>query len=334
VKNIIVSIIIPNYNKADYIEETLQSIQNQFFQNWEAIIVDDGSNDNSIEIIHKYTQNDGRFKFIQRDREPKGGSVCRNIGLANAKGDFILFLDSDDLLIPRTLENRLQAFEKYPDKDFLVFPMGTFKNQIGDNNSMWIPQKDNHLKDFLAHDLPWHTMSPIWKKDFLLKLDGFDEEFPRLQDVELHTRALLQKKVLYKVFPENEPDCFYRIDEERIIGNYEQFVEKWIDGVIMYIKKMNKIINDSNRSDKERLLKYLKGTFVSILTQTLYASQQKKIDIVKKNKYIENLFKNANDICLLTRNDILLLKLYIRGYEAKLYRIKGYNYMIKKMVTL
>src|SRR4051812_3011819 len=101
-----VSVIIPNYNKGAFIKETLDSLLNQKYEHWEAIIVDDGSTDDSIKIYNEYLGKDTRFQLVSRDRLPKGGSTCRNIGLQQAKGEFILFVDSDDLLAPHCLQSR------------------------------------------------------------------------------------------------------------------------------------------------------------------------------------------------------------------------------------
>ena len=87
-----VSIIIPNKNKEAYLRETLDSVIAQTYQHWEAIIVDDASTDNSKEIIRSYTDKDDRIQLIVNDISA-GGSACRNIGIKNSKGRFIIFFD-------------------------------------------------------------------------------------------------------------------------------------------------------------------------------------------------------------------------------------------------
>ena len=91
---IVTSIIIPSFNRADLISETLDSVLNQTYRYWECIIVDDGSTDFSSEIISKYLELDNRFKYLERPKDRlKGPSACRNIGLQNAKGEYVIFLD-------------------------------------------------------------------------------------------------------------------------------------------------------------------------------------------------------------------------------------------------
>lgn len=101
-----VSIISPVYNRAEIIIDTINSIQNQTYTFWEFIIVDDGSTDCTIDVIKEFSQSDERILLIERDRLPKGAPTCRNIGYENASGDYIIFLDSDDILFPDALKNR------------------------------------------------------------------------------------------------------------------------------------------------------------------------------------------------------------------------------------
>jgi len=91
-----ISIIIPIYNSGKELERLLKSVQNQSFTDYEVIMIDDGSCDNSAEICKKFSQNDERFKYFYQ--ENKGVSIARNNGLKNAKGDYITFLDADDVI--------------------------------------------------------------------------------------------------------------------------------------------------------------------------------------------------------------------------------------------
>ncbi len=323
-KIVMVSIIIPNYNKAAYISETLDSLINQTYSDWEAIIIDDGSIDNSTEIIELYTQKESRFRFIKRNRLPKGGSTCRNIGLENAKGDTIIFLDSDDILIPSCLENRVNQLNKRNKNHFLVFSGGTFYKNPGDSASKWIPPLRNHLQKFLLHTLPWHTTSVIWKKDFLKLLKGFDEAFPRLQDVELHTRALLFPDIQYRIIG-GEPDFYYRIDEDRKLKSPFLFVESFISGVHLYTSNMTNIINANKPHQKTKLIKVLNGTY-----QAAYLTAQTQYDFGNITKAERNkLFLEIENF----HHPKGLFKLYVQGLTIGIHKIKGYNWLSKKTLT-
>jgi len=109
-----VTIIMATYNRAHFIVETLNSIQNQTFKDWECLIIDDGGTDNTAEVIKPILDNDSRFKFIKRtDKYLKGLPGCRNYGLDLAKGDFIIFFDDDDFVHPDNLKMCLEALVTY-----------------------------------------------------------------------------------------------------------------------------------------------------------------------------------------------------------------------------
>ena len=102
-----VSIITPSYNSERYISETIDSVINQTYENWEMLIIDDSSTDNSINIISDYCSSENRIKLIKLE-ENGGAAVARNRGIKEAEGRFIAFLDSDDLWHPEKLEKQLE----------------------------------------------------------------------------------------------------------------------------------------------------------------------------------------------------------------------------------
>lgn len=107
--NDLVSIVVPAYNVEQFISETLESIQRQTFTNWEAIIVDDGSSDNTVEVVQNFIQHDNRFRLIC---QPNGGvSKARNTGLLAALGTYLSFLDGDDMWKPTFLAELLSTFQ-------------------------------------------------------------------------------------------------------------------------------------------------------------------------------------------------------------------------------
>jgi glycosyltransferase involved in cell wall biosynthesis len=131
-----ISIITPCYNAAPYIANTIQSVQNQTILDWEMIIVDDGSTDNSVEIIQKIIAQDSRIKLIQK--ENGGSASARNLALSIAQGEYIQFLDSDDTIDYKKLERQITLMEKedldvsYSDWCF-VLPDGTMEKVHGLN---------------------------------------------------------------------------------------------------------------------------------------------------------------------------------------------------------
>ncbi|HBR55641.1 MAG TPA: hypothetical protein DEA82_16235 [Flavobacteriaceae bacterium] len=115
-----VSIIIPVYNRAHLIGETLDSILAQTYTNWECIVVDDGSTDNTLELLEDYAQKDSRFKYYKRPyNRPKGGNAARNYGFQKSTGDYIQWFDSDDIMVSEFLEVKIRVLEN-ESVDFVI----------------------------------------------------------------------------------------------------------------------------------------------------------------------------------------------------------------------
>lgn len=112
----LISIITPTYNCADYIQATVDSVRAQTYSNWEHIIIDDGSTDGTSALFQAY-QDDPRIRYV--DQGKVGQSYTRNHGLRLARGEFICFLDADDLFLPDKLEKSLAAFAQHPHIDVL-----------------------------------------------------------------------------------------------------------------------------------------------------------------------------------------------------------------------
>ncbi|MBT8376653.1 MAG: glycosyltransferase family 2 protein [Bacteroidia bacterium] len=108
--NTLVSVIVPCYNQAHYLQSSLQSLLEQIYTNWECIIVNDGSPDNTEEIAKQWCKKDKRFSYISKQNG--GLSSARNAGIAKSKGDFILPLDADDLLHPKYLQLTVPLLQK------------------------------------------------------------------------------------------------------------------------------------------------------------------------------------------------------------------------------
>lgn len=122
-----VSIIIPVFNYGFVIAETLKNLLDQSHQNWEAIIVDDGSTDNSREIIEEFTDLDTRFLYFYQENQ--GVSTARNFGIAQASGDYYQFLDGDDLLSPQKLSLQLEHFKSNSQIDISYTDSYYFHNE-------------------------------------------------------------------------------------------------------------------------------------------------------------------------------------------------------------
>lgn len=140
-----VSIIIPCYNQEGFIKEALQSVLDQTYQNWECLVTDDGSQDNSAAVIKSFSEKDDRIKYFYQ--ENAGVSAARNNGLRHATGKYLLMLDGDDVLNPRGVEEAVKEFEKDPELLVVFSDTTSFGEGIEPKSSNSAPQFG--LKDLL-----------------------------------------------------------------------------------------------------------------------------------------------------------------------------------------
>lgn len=193
----LVSIIIPSFNRAQIIGETLDSIIAQTYSLWECIIVDDGSSDHSIDIIKEYIKRDDRFRFYRRPEDkPKGANACRNYGYAKSKGEFINWFDSDDIMHPNFISKKLTSLTEDKTLDFCACLGRKFVKGIEIDALTIKPQvlnSNNYLEDYLLKGLFFYTPSPLWRKEFLESKLLFNENMQRAQESDFHFRMLTHK---------------------------------------------------------------------------------------------------------------------------------------------
>lgn len=317
-----ISIIVACFNKVTMISETINSVLNQTFTNWELVIIDDHSNDGSSQLV-KDNYNDQRIIILENETN-RGANYCRNKGLSLAKGNYVMFLDADDLLKETCLQARFSEAMHKPESNLFVFTMGVFHTKIGDDSRLWLPQSSSPLKDFLMHRLPWSIIQPLWKKEFVLNLGGFDEKFDRLQDVELNTRALLNKDLKLEIIG-GDADCFYRISESRKNYKAVELLTKWVDSANRYYQKFSKLVS-------KELKKYLLATLYQTYLQVIYNYKKKNITKTEYKKLEQELFtpETWNEITYFKRSMFV-----IGGFiNTHLMRIPGVNFLIQKLIVL
>lgn len=314
-----VSVVIPNYNKAKFLPDTIKSVVEGNKENIEVIIVDDHSTDHSWDLICELSE---KFDCIRRSMNPRnGGSSARNHGLSMATGEFVVFLDSDDQLAQGCLENRIKMIKAEPDRDAWVFPMSLFREKRGDTAKTldWKPTEHDMLKRFLSHQIPWSIMQPIWRRSFITRIGGFDERFPRLQDVELHTRAVLGGARI-RCFPGAEADCFYRMSTGRISFSATDFQERFISGASLFYSTFYPRV-------PENLKKYLAGTLLETLSILIFQYRSEKFSRHEFLVFKEDILNS----CIYTRQK-RLLEIYTRIQEKSKFHIKGLKWLMRRLL--
>ncbi|MEO0071188.1 MAG: glycosyltransferase family 2 protein [candidate division WOR-3 bacterium] len=202
-----ISIVIPLYNKVQHIKRTLDSVLAQTYQDFEVIVVNDGSTDGSEKIVAQYA--DPRIRLI--NQENKGAAVARNRGVAEAKGDLIAFLDADDEWLPHHLETIMRLRQAHPDAgawstawvrivgNRLSGPVNVNNMKIikGDSNSAIIDIFQGSKPLYL----PFCTNTIVIKKDVLLSIGGFPEGIAKSQDGDTWLRLAFHYPIAWSSIP-------------------------------------------------------------------------------------------------------------------------------------
>ncbi len=184
-----VSVVIPTYNRAHLLGRAIQSVLDQTYRDFELIVVDDGSTDNTEEVVEGLS--DERVKYIRHEKN-KGGAAARNTGIKAAKGQYIAFQDSDDEWLPEKLEKQMKVFETAPTEVGVVYTDMQRINKNGKPEYWHSPRVTNgslinpKTSDYQVMGLG--IQSTLIRKDCFDKVGLFDEKFPRFIDLELFIR--------------------------------------------------------------------------------------------------------------------------------------------------
>lgn len=183
----LVSIIIPVFNREELIKETLNSILFQTFNNWECIVVDDGSTDGTRQTVKAFVEKDSRIQLYIRPQEKlKGANSCRNFGFIQSKGYFIQWFDSDDLMFPDFLKIKVAALTS-GNYDFAISKTKDFKHPDSKNiigyNTHYYKFVDFELSHFnyVSQKLNWLTPDFLVKRS-VIKNTSYNEKLPSGQE--------------------------------------------------------------------------------------------------------------------------------------------------------
>lgn len=192
--NIKVSIIIATYNRGHFIFETLKSIVNQSFKEFECIIVDDGGTDNTVEVIKSILDSDNRFSFHKRPNSHKKGLPgTRNYGISIAKGDYIIFFDDDDIIHPENLQICVNEFKnisidfcKYDKKAFFGEFNYVFESAIIQNRTKF---DVSNIQSLVDNSAMFASCVVMWKKKCFFN-NLFNENLMYAEEWELYPRII------------------------------------------------------------------------------------------------------------------------------------------------
>ncbi len=239
-----ISVIIPCYNQAKYLPDALNSLIGQTFTDWEAIIVNDGSTDESEIVSLKYVEKDSRIRYYyQNNSKP---SVARNNGISNARGKYILPLDGDDKIAPTYLEKAVTFLEAH--SDYVLFYANA--EYFGTRSGKWNIPDYTYKDELINNSIPVFS---VFRKEDCINVGCFDESMKiGFEDWEFFIRLLYPDKKVYK---DPEVLAFYRQSDDGVNRNNDAIermnsiesgiVKKHIDKYIEYWGNPLAIYRDS-----------------------------------------------------------------------------------------
>lgn len=221
----LVSIIIPVYNRVNLLFETLKAVQDQEYNNWECLVVDDGSSDDINKMVCSFSNSDNRFRFYSRPKNyKKGASTCRNIGFGLSTGKYIHYLDSDDLISFQKIELQVNQLENEGDNRIACCGWSLFTdNPEKDFKKRNLPYMDGVYNscEFLERMGKCFTFFPLHcyliPRELNIKVGGWDESLTNNDDAEFMARIILKST---GVSFSNKVLAFYRKTSSEHLSNY------------------------------------------------------------------------------------------------------------------
>jgi len=200
--NIIVTVIVPAYNYANFIGECLDSVLSQTFKSWECIVIDNGSTDNTHEIVKSYSNKDGRIKYHYTNQ--KGVSLARNLAVSLSQGTYLLPLDADDKIDPTYLEKAVNIMNQNPEISLVYCNAILF----GSVNKKWILPDFNYKAMLIENSI---FCTALIKKNEFLAVNGYNVNMVEgFEDWDFWIKYLANNKKVYKL---NDILFYYRIKQ-------------------------------------------------------------------------------------------------------------------------
>jgi len=218
----LVSVIIPTHNREAFVVQAVQSVLNQTYKRIETIVVDDGSTDNTLEMLSKYRD---KINYIYQERTER--SRARNEGFRRSTGDYIAYLDSDDLWLPTKIEKQVDIFNKMPDVG-LVYVGVEFIDADGnpcDRELSWDePERQVPYEDFMTHNIITGTTSSVMiRRTCLDRVGLFDETMNACEDFDLYRRIARY----YKFYKIDLPLVRFRVHGENTQNDAGAMARGW-----------------------------------------------------------------------------------------------------------
>lgn len=330
-----VSILVPVYNVELSLDKCIQSILKQTYKNFELVIVDDGSTDNSLSMCYEYAKKDKRIKIIKKESHTCLSDV-RNIGIENATGEYIMFVDSDDYVCETFVEDMVEAIEN---KNVDVVRCKAWEHNKDDSTSIENLRgyenrilKNDEIKELIPHlvtlddNIACYSWALIIKKNVLNI--RFNPSTYCLQDTIFFVELLL--KSVSSIYFLDKPLYEYCFNKNGTSNNGKIYF-KYIDGLVNVEKRIKTLLKEHNLLSKvlEQKINYFIIEACFSKTQSLLGTSvfniAKSLRQIFKKKELQTISKNMDRSCLNTRKLIryYLIKMRLYFLTALLIKMKG-----------
>lgn len=305
----LVSVIIPPYNYARYLCEAIDSVLVQTYKDYEIIVVDDGSTDNTKEVLRPYRN---KIKYIYQ--ENKGLSAARNTGIRASKGDYFQFLDADDIILPEKISKQIDFFTENKDYSICYCECITCSENIRDS-SKYIYRNAGPMIDpilqvlnlhaYGSYPLPIHTL--LIKRDIFDKVGLFCEELKAVEDREFLIRVILSG---YEFGYLRYYGALYRVHTNQMLSN-KPHITKYLN---RFNQRMDELLSETS---------YEWGNLQYVLANNHYRvfKQMKELgfNYQKQNEVIKNILWHQPNFC---PEDI-------SGFKKMIVKLFGFSFYIK-----
>lgn len=191
-----VTVIIPTYNRAAYLRHAMASVVAQTFTDWEILVVDNASQDNTREVVEEFKEKP--IQYIRHESN-RGGAVARNTGITHSQSEYIAFLDDDDEWLPKKLEAQMNVFEHSSPQVGAVYTGHRNVNRgTGETTGIWRPLKRGNIyEELMKKNWVSTTSSVVLRRECVEKVGIFDERLPSFQDYDLWIRIAKEYEFEY-----------------------------------------------------------------------------------------------------------------------------------------
>lgn len=309
----LISVIIPCFNYAHFLPETLQSLINQTYSNWECIVVDDGSSDNTIDVVNHYLQVDSRFQYIYQHNQ--GLSAARNTGLLHSKGHYIQFLDADDLIESQKLEVQVNFLENnkevhivYGRVLYFSFDTGTQKNQI--NDEPHIPRISGSgmpLIKYLTYINITAVHTTLSRRAVFESVGDFDVTLKSLEDWDYWWRCALKGFNFKYLYKENS-SALYRMHPSSM--SKDKWQMKFME--LCLRRRMASLLGEKEliEMNNEHISKINKYLYIGVWKDIFTKSEGEKVDKLMRLFNYRKQLKYLCDLYVVKYLPVGLSKIY------------------------